>query len=104
MTWRPVAILAVMAVVLAGCSTIQPNPDCRINERCDAVLAAAQSVVSYDNARVVVIWGRGSGFHAEVHVCYADGRNALVDVMGDDRRPNLKAGVRGTVWDTPPCR
>jgi len=33
MTWRPLAILAVIAVILGGCSAIQPNPDCRINER-----------------------------------------------------------------------
>lgn len=103
MTWRPLAILAVMVVILGGCSA-QPNPDCRIDERCHAVLAAALSVVSYDNARVVVIWGRGVGFHAEVHVCYADGRNELVDVMSDDLHPDLNAGVRDTAWDSPPCR
>jgi hypothetical protein len=33
MTWRPLAILAVIAVILGGCSATQPNPDCRINER-----------------------------------------------------------------------
>jgi len=74
-----------------------------LDERCDAVLAAARSVVSYDNARVVVIWGRGLGFHAEVHVCYSDGRNALVNVVSDDLHPDLKAGVRDTAWDRPPC-
>jgi hypothetical protein len=79
---------------------LQTNPDCRMNVRCEAVLAAAQSVVSFDNARVVVIGGRGRVFHAEVHVCYADGRDALVDVMGED----LKAVIRDTAWDSPPCR
>lgn len=104
MTWRLLAMLTLMAAILGGCSLVQPNPDCRINERCDAVLAAARSVVSYDNGRIVVIWGRGPGFHAEVHVCYSDGSNALTDVMSDDLNHDLKAGVRDTVWDSPPCR
>jgi hypothetical protein len=95
----PVA-LTLTATLFGGCSIVEPNPDCRITERCDAVLAAARSVASFDGGRVVVIWGRGPGFHAEVHVCYSDGRNTLVDVMGDD----LKARVRDTAWDSPPCR
>jgi hypothetical protein len=96
---RPVA-LTLTAAILAGCSIVQPNPDCGIGERCDAVLSAARSIVPFDGARVVVVWGRGPVFHAEVHVCYSDGRNALVDVMGDD----LNAGLRDTTWDSPPCR
>ena len=102
--WRLLIVAALIAVIVGGCSAAQPNPDCRIDERCDAVLAAARSVASFDEARVVVIWGRGLGFHAEVHVCYADGRNALVDVMGDGVNPALKAGLRDPAWDRPPCR
>lgn len=97
---RSVAGVAMLAAIVTGCSSVRPDVDCRINKRCDAVLAAAQSVTPIDQARVVVIWGRGFGFHAEVHVCYGDGRNVLVDVMGDD----LKAAVRDTSWESPPCR
>lgn len=88
--------------MVGGCSLGQSNPDCRINERCDAVLAAAGSATPLDNARMVVLWGRSPPgvFDAEVHVCYADGRNALVDVIGED----LKASVRDKPWDNPPCR
>jgi len=102
--WRRPVVVALIAAALGGCSAVQPNPDCRINERCDAVLAAARSVASFDGARVVVIRGRGRGFHAEVHVCHADGRNTLVDVMGDGVHPALEAGLRDAAWDNPPCR
>jgi hypothetical protein len=102
--WRLLIGAALIAAMVGGCSVVQPNPECRISERCDAVLAAARSVASLDGARVVVLWGRGQGFHAEVHVCYADGRNALVDVMGDGVNPTLKAGLREATWDKPPCR
>ena len=59
MVWRLPVGLALTAAILGGCSVVQPNLDCRINERCDAVLAAARSVVPLDGARVVVLWGRG---------------------------------------------
>jgi hypothetical protein len=92
--------LAISAGLLAGCSLVQPDPDCRLAARCDAVRVAARQVVPFDNARVVVLEGRGLGFHAEVHVCYADGRYVLVDVVGDD----LGAAIREQPWDTAPCR
>jgi hypothetical protein len=99
-------VVALIAAGVSGCSLLQPNPDCRINEQCDAVLAAARSAASFDGARVVVTWGRarGTAFHAEVHVCYSDGRNVLVDVMSQDGHPALRAGVRDTPWVNPPCR
>ncbi len=92
--------LTFSAGVLSGCGLVRPNPDCRLAESCDAVLRAARSVVSFDSARVVVLQGRGLGFHAEVHVCYADGRYVLVDVLVD----TLKAATRDEPWDSAPCR
>jgi hypothetical protein len=92
--------LTISAGMLSGCGLVHPNPDCRLAEPCDAVLGAARSVVSFDGARVVVLWGRGLGFHAEVHVCYADGSYVLVDVLGDD----LNAAIRDQPWDSAPCR
>ncbi len=97
---RPVLALAISVGLLAGCALVPPSPDCRIGARCDAVLEAARQVVSFSDARVVVLWGRGLGFNAEVHVCYGDGRYVLVDVLGDD----LGAAIRGQPWDTAPCR
>ena len=92
--------LTIPVAVLAGCAIVRPNPDCGLGARCDAVLAAARQVVSFNDARVIVSQGRGLGFHAEVHVCYGDGRYVLVDVLGDD----LTAGIRDQPWDNPPCR
>ena len=63
------------------------------------VLGAAAMVVSLDQTRVLVDYGRGLGFHAEVHVCYPDGRYVLVDVMGDA----LVAGLRAEPWPSAPC-
>lgn len=96
------ALLAMLVAIAGACSVLQPNPECRIDDRCVAAVAAARSVAPLDGARVVVLAGRSLRglFHAEVHVCHADGRNVLVDVMGDD----LKAAVRDTPWDDPPCR
>lgn len=93
-------ILAIWAGLFAGCALVQPNPDCRLDARCEAVLGAAREVVSFDDARVIVLPGRGRVFHAEVHVCYGDGRYVLVDVMGDD----LNAGTRAQPWERPRCR
>ena len=92
--------LAISAGLVGGCNLVRPNPDCRLAEGCDAVLGAARQVVSFDNARVVVLYGRGLAFHAEVHVCYADGRYVLVDILGDD----LGAAIRDQPWDSAPCR
>lgn len=93
-------VLAIAVGGLAGCALIPPNPDCRIDGRCDVVLGAAQRVVSFDDAHVLVLQGRGLAFHAEVHVCYGDGRYVLLDVLGD----SLEAAIRDQGWDRPPCR
>jgi hypothetical protein len=100
MTRRLLAVVVLVTATLGGCSMVESNPDCRLNERCEAVLAAARTVVSFNDARVVVIPGRGPTFHAEVHVCYSDGTSALVDVMGED----LAAALRDATWERPPCR
>ena len=97
---RTALALVIAAGLLGACNLVGPNPDCRLAEGCDAVLIAARRVVSFDNARVVVLYGRGLAFHAEVHVCYTDGRYVLVDVLGDD----LGAGIRDQPWDSAPCR
>lgn len=105
---RQARLLLITALLTVGaCSPTAPSPsaalalsDCHLAGGCDAVLAAARQVASLDGARVVVLQGRGLGFHAEVHVCYANGSYVLVDVMGDD----MKAAVRQHSWDNPPCR
>jgi hypothetical protein len=98
--------LILLLVGVGACSTTvlpksQPaQVNCQIAEGCGGVLAAAANVVSLDQARVTVAYGRGQGFHAEVHVCYRDGLYILVDVMGD----SLQAGVRAAPWPSAPCR
>jgi len=100
-------LVVALLVGVGACSTTLPPTShpaqvtCGIGEGCDGVLAAAAKVVSLDQTRVLVIYGRGlRTFHAEVHVCYPDGRYVLVDVMGDA----LNAGVRAEPWPSAPCR
>ena len=100
-------VLIVLLVGVGACSTTEPptshpaQVNCAIGEGCDGVLAAAAKVVSLDQTRVVDGYGRGlRTFHAEVHVCYPDGRYVLVDVMGDA----LDASLRAEPWPSPPCR
>jgi hypothetical protein len=99
-------VLITLLLVVGACSTREvptfdpAHVDCQIAGGCDGVLAAAAKVVSLDQARVLVGSGRGLGFHAEVHVCYADGRYVLIDVMGDA----LNASVRAEPWPSAPCR
>jgi len=103
---RLTVLLIVLLVGVGACSMTEPptslpsQVNCGIGEGCDGVLAAAATVVSLDQTRVLVDYGRGRGFHAEVHVCYPDGRYVLVDVIGDA----LNASVRAEPWPSAPCR
>jgi hypothetical protein len=97
---RVMLAVALLTVSMAGCALVHPAIDCRLDHDCAAVLGATRTVVSLDAAHVVVIWGRGRDFHAESHVCYANGRYVLVDVMGDAFRPS----IREEGWSEPACR
>lgn len=104
---RTRTLLMAGALFAAACSSTSPDPsglvprvDCRIAEGCGNVLAAANKLVPLGGANVVVFYGRGLGFHAEVHACSGNGSYVLVDVMG----PNRNASVRDQAWQDPPCR
>lgn len=103
---RLTLLLITLLFSVGACSTTEPprshlaQVNCQIAEGCDGVLAAAANVVSLAQTRVFVDYGRGLGFHGEVHVCYPDGRYVLIDVMGDA----LKASVRAEPWPSAPCR
>ena len=91
--------------LLIGSACSGPAPhlarlDCHIAEGCEGVIAAAAKVVSLDQARVAVGYGRGLAFHAEVHACYPDGTYLLVDVIGDPPQASVRAEPR----PDPPCR
>lgn len=91
---------ALSAGNVAGCALLQPNVDCSLGADCNEVLEATDEVAPITGARVVVLLGRGRGFHAEAHVCYPDGRYVLVDVIGEE----FAASIRPIGWDEPPCR
>ena len=90
--------VAVLASSMAACGLIRPQVECGLGEGqdCTAVYEATRAVVPLNGSdRVVIVWGRGRGFHAEAHVCHPDGSYVLVDVIGDARRASVRESGRG---------
>jgi hypothetical protein len=71
---------------------------------CDTALNAATDLLVSDGDRpagVVIGWGRGLIFHAEVHACYPSGIYRVIDVLGEDPP---KASLRDGELAVNPCQ
>jgi hypothetical protein len=80
--------------------------DCLLGDQadCDTALDAAAVLLVSDGDRpsgVVIGWGRGLTFHAEVRACYPSGNYKVVDVLGDDPP---EASVRVGGFSVNPCQ
>lgn len=84
-----------------------PDPraviDCHLPSMCDEVADAASRLLPSGPSTWFINFGRGLGFHAEVHACYPGGDYYLVDVF---ERPasSLSASLRSSGWADPPCQ
>jgi len=90
--------IAVLAASMTACGLTRPQVTCALDagQDCNAVYEATRAAVPLTDAdRVVIVWGRGLGFHAEAHVCHPDGSYVLVDVQGDGRQPSIRESGRG---------
>jgi hypothetical protein len=84
---------------------------CRLSTTdCDLALSSLQLLTGEraDPRSVVVVWGRGLAWHAEVHACWEDGHYMLIDVLGPGDevppdRADLTWSVRENPWDVAPC-
>ena len=73
---------------------------------CDTALNAAGELIAenLDSSlvHVVVSWGRGLAWHAEVHACFENGDYRLIDVFKSDGGQGI-GSFREQPWDDPPC-
>lgn len=109
-------VLEVMeGPVPSGAITATPDGvtevHCRLSSaECDLALSSLQLLIEEraDPRSVVVGWGRGLAWHAEVHACWEDGQYVLIDVVGPGDevppdRADLTWSVRENPWEVAPC-